>query len=107
MTCCVEPKDAARAADRDQLHLAPLARLKPHGGARRDIKPHAARRVAVKIQRRVGFGKMIVAADLHRPVAGVGDHQGDGVAPVIQGQCRPRRGRFLRGSWACSYRIGL
>ena len=35
--------------------------------------PRAA--AAVERQRRIGFGEMVVAADLDRPVAGVGDGQ--------------------------------
>ncbi len=60
-----------------QCHLAPLPRLEAHRRARGDIEAHAARRVAVKAQRLVGFEEMIMRAHLNGPVAAVGDFQGD------------------------------
>ena len=53
--------------------VARLARLEAHRGAGGDVEPHAARLLAVELQRRIGFEEMIVRADLDRPVAGVGD----------------------------------
>ena len=73
----------APAAIRHQRHFARLAGFEAHRGAGRDIEPLATRGGAVERQRGVGFGEVIVAADLDRPVAGVGDGQrGAGKAGV-------------------------
>ena len=50
-----------------------------------DVQPPATGGAAVKRQAGVGFGKVVMAADLHRPVAGVGDHQGDRGGAGVQG----------------------
>ena len=42
-------------------------------------------RGAVEVERRVGLGEMVVRADLDRPVAGVGDGEGEGFATLVQG----------------------
>ena len=84
MIAARNPVDHARAAERDQPHLARLARLEPDRGAGGDVEPHPARRRAVEVERRVGLGEMIVRADLHRPVAGVGDGQRDRLAVGVQ-----------------------
>ena len=63
--------DHARAGERDERHAARLARLEAHRGARGDVQPHAACGVAVEVERAVGLGKVVVRADLDRPVAGV------------------------------------
>ena len=39
-----EPEDLARAAERDQLDLARVARLEAHRGAGGDVQPHAVGR---------------------------------------------------------------
>ena len=65
-------------------HLARLAGLEAHGGAGGDVEPHALGALAVEVQRRVGLEEMIVAADLDRPVAGVGDLEGDRVAARVE-----------------------
>ena len=75
MTSPRKPCTTRAAAIRHQRDLARLARFEAHGGAGGDVQPLAARRGAVERQRRVGFGEMVVAADLDRPVAGVGDGQ--------------------------------
>src|SRR5690606_34524860 len=69
----VEPGKLAAAAEFDQCYLLAFARLEPHGGAGRDIEMHAESSRAVEIERRIGLEEMIMAADLHRPVAGIDD----------------------------------
>ena len=72
-----EAVDRALAAIGHEAHLAALARLEAHGGAGRDVEAHAARlRARSNEQRRIGLEEMVVAADLDRPVAGVGDDRG-------------------------------
>ena len=98
--------------------LAALAGLEPYSGARSDIETHPMRGLAVEIERAVGFGKMIVAAHLHGPVAGIGHHQCDRRGIGVQGQCA-LCGKDLSGDHVASpvsvrrprltpaYRIGL
>src|SRR5690606_25423241 len=75
-----EAIDLAIAGDFDELDIPRLARLEPDGSARGDIetKPLDAR--AIEGQGRVGFEKMVMAADLDRPVAGIGDSEGHRLA---------------------------
>ena len=65
-------------------HGARLAGLEAHGGAGGDVEPHALGALAVELQRLVGLEEMIVAADLDRPVAGVGDLDGDRIAALVE-----------------------
>src|SRR3984885_15011479 len=67
--------DGALSRQRDQMHLAGLARFEAHGGAGRDIEPHAAGFLAIEFQRRIGLEEMIVRADLDRAVTGIGDRE--------------------------------
>jgi hypothetical protein len=48
-----------------------------------DVEAHAAGGGAVEAQRRVGLEEVVVAAHLDRPVAGVGDAQGDRRRPAF------------------------
>src|SRR5215208_7638076 len=59
-----KPIDDAFSGERHQFHLACLSWLEPHRGAGGDVEPHAARLLAVELQRRVGLEEMIVRADL-------------------------------------------
>src|SRR5436309_16140862 len=79
-----EPNDAASAGIGDELDLARLSRFETHGRAGRDIETTAARIVAVEGERRVGLEKMVVGANLDRPVAGVRDGERDARSPGIQ-----------------------
>src|SRR6185503_8969380 len=79
-----EPIDRPLAGERDERHVARLAGLEAHGGARRDVEPHAARSFPVELQRRVGLEEMVVRPDLNRPVAGIGDAQCYGLAAGVQ-----------------------
>src|SRR5580693_7832541 len=67
--------DGALAGERDELHVAGLPRLEAHRGAGRDVEPHAARFLAVELQRRIGLEEMVVRADLDRTVATIGDRE--------------------------------
>src|SRR3546814_1215306 len=75
-----ESDHGTAAAIGDQRHLAALPRLEPHRRARRDIEALAVCRLPVEQQGGVGLREMIVAADLDRPVAAIGD-----------GDCRHRQ----------------
>src|SRR6185312_17004413 len=57
---------------RHQADLARLARLEADGGAGGNIEPHAAGFRTLELQGVVGLKKMVVRADLDRPVPGVG-----------------------------------
>jgi hypothetical protein len=66
-----EADDPSRTAEWHKLDGAGLAWLKPDSGSSGNIEPHAACSYSVKVQRRVGFSEVIMAANLDRPVAGV------------------------------------
>src|SRR5258708_8621086 len=63
-------------------HGARLAGLEAHGGAGGDVEAHTLGPLAVEPESLVGLEEMIVAANLDRPVAGVGDLQRDRVAAL-------------------------
>src|SRR5689334_15702706 len=67
----VEAVDDAQPTVLDEPHRALLARLEADRGARRDVEAIAARRLALEQQRGVRLVKVIMRADLHRPVAAV------------------------------------
>ena len=66
------------------MHGPRLARLEAHGSAGGDVETEAARRFAIKVQPGIGFVKVIVRADLDRPVTGVGDDQRDRRAAGVE-----------------------
>ncbi len=70
----VVPVHGAAAAECHQRHFLFFARLKADRGAGCNIQAHAVSRCAVEIERGVHFEEMIVAAHLHRAVAGVAHH---------------------------------
>src|SRR3954468_7109628 len=80
----VEPVDGPRARVGNERDVARLPRLEPHRRPGRDVEPHAARLAAVEAQGLVGLEEVVVRADLDRPVAGVGDLEGDGRAALVQ-----------------------
>src|SRR5262249_20759306 len=79
-----ETVDRALARERNQSDLARLARLKAHRRSGGDVEPHAARLLAVELQRRVGLEKLVVRADLDRPIAGIGHRQRQRLAAGIE-----------------------
>src|SRR5690606_19825326 len=76
--------DAARARQWHETHLACLAGLEAYGGTGGDVETHAARHVAVEGKRLVHLVKMIVRADLHRTVTGIGDREDNRLRPGIE-----------------------
>src|ERR1700722_10290060 len=76
--------DGAFSGQRDELHVAGLSRLEAHRGAGRDVEPHAARLLAVELQRRIGLEKLVLGADLDRTVAGIGDRERHRLAAGIE-----------------------
>src|ERR1700690_2937276 len=73
----------ALAGHSDQRDIARLSWLEAHGSPRRDIEPHTARSVAIELQRRIGFEKVVVRTDLDGPIAGIGDGQRDGTTALV------------------------
>src|SRR6056297_3077144 len=80
----VEAPDLALAAVGNEGDLAALAGLEADGRARRDVEPHAAGLVTVEGEGLVGLEEVVVAADLDRPVAGIGDLEGDGGLALVE-----------------------
>ena len=66
-----QPVHLARPAQRNQRDMLGDTGFEPHRGACRNVEPVAVGGGAVEVQRRVGLRQMHMAADLHRPVAGV------------------------------------
>src|SRR5258708_33589039 len=79
-----KPVDHALAGERDERDLARLSRFEAHRGAGGDIKPHAARLLAIEFQCRIGLEEMVVRADLNRPVPPIGDRQRHRLAAGIE-----------------------
>src|SRR3954465_6089337 len=82
----VAPKavDRLLPRQRHQLHVAGLAGLEAHRRAGGDVEAHAARLLAVELQRRVGLEEMVMRADLDRPVAAVGDGERHRLAAGVE-----------------------
>jgi len=68
----------------DQRHLAALTRLEADRGAGGHVEAMAAGLVAIEDECRIGFGEMVVGADLDGAVAGIGDIDGDPLAPLAE-----------------------
>src|ERR1700722_8879469 len=79
-----EAEDLARAGEWNERHVAGLARLEAHRRAGRDVEAHAAGLLALEPQGRIGLEEMVMAADLDRPVARVGDRDRHGLAARIE-----------------------
>ena len=80
----VQAEHFALAAERDELDLARVARLEAHGGAGRDVQPHAVRRRAIEGEPAVHLEEMTVRSDLHRTIAAVADRDATRRAPRVQ-----------------------
>ena len=65
----IESEYPSRAADRDQRNFTRLPRFESDSGAWSDVQAQAVGNSAVKHQRRIGFGEMVVRAHLDRTVA--------------------------------------
>ncbi len=92
----IEAEDPARPGDRHELDLAGLAGLEADRRAGRNVEPAAAGRGAIERERRVGLEEVVVRADLHRTVAGVGDRERDRLAARVQGDLAVARDDFAR-----------
>ncbi|KPW91216.1 Uncharacterized protein ALO75_05351 [Pseudomonas syringae pv. coryli] len=79
-----EAVDVASSAKLHQLHFAQLAGFEAHRRACGNIQVHAEGTFTREIQRLVDLEKVIVTADLHRPVAGIDRAQGGGRAVAIE-----------------------
>jgi len=75
----------ARPAIGDKPDLAALTGFKPHRSTGGDIQPHPMGGSAVKAEAGICLGKVVMRPDLHRTVAGIGDHQRHSLGPDIQG----------------------
>ena len=83
------PRMTPRARDRDERDGSRLAGLEAHGGAGRDVEAHAVGGAAVEVERAVRFDEVIVAADLDRTIAAVGDRRAATVlAALVRARCR-------------------
>src|SRR4051812_45981030 len=80
----IEARHLSLTADRDQFHLARVARLEPDGRAGSDVEPHAVSALAIESQPAVHFEKMTMRSDLHRPIASIGDLNAAGRAAGVQ-----------------------
>src|SRR6516165_3305087 len=76
--------DGARSGERHEIDVARLPGLETNRRSRWNIEPHAARFLAIELQRRVGFEKMVMGSDLNRPVAGVRDGERKALAAFVQ-----------------------
>src|SRR5258708_1144905 len=79
-----ETVDFALPGERNEGPAPGLARLEAHRRAGRNVEAHAARLLALEFQRRIGLEEMVVAADLDRPVARIGDRDRHGLAARIE-----------------------
>src|SRR5258708_34367399 len=65
------PKDPPRTTEVYQRNFFLFSGLKAHGGAGGNVQSHPARRLPIEHESAINFKKVIVAADLNRPIAGV------------------------------------
>ena len=70
----VKAKDTPRPTNGDQLHFAALPRLKPNGSAGGNVEPVSMGCRAIKCERGIGLGEMIVTANLHGAIARICHH---------------------------------
>src|SRR5436309_1568691 len=80
----IEPAHVAVPSNRRQLHLARVARLEPHGRARRNVQPHPVRGLAIECEAAVHLEEMAVRSDLNRPIAAVAYFDAPRLASGIQ-----------------------
>src|SRR6185369_17943829 len=77
-------QDLPIAGERDQRDVARLSGFEPHCGAGSDIEAHATGLLALELQGRVGFEKMVMRANLNWSVAAVGDGNRHSLASRIE-----------------------
>src|SRR5215510_1952227 len=92
----VEPIKQARALVGDQANFAGEARLEAHSCSRRNVQAIPKRSLSIKSEGRVGLSEMIMAADLNRSVACVGDTERYGRPILVQDDLASRRKNLAR-----------
>src|SRR5262245_19276745 len=80
----VEAMNQALALIGDQRYFTRQARLEAHGRSRRNVETIPEGSPSIEGESRIGLGEMIMAADLNRPVARVGDDESDGGSVLVQ-----------------------
>ena len=65
------PKDPPRTPEVYQRNFFLFSGLKAHGRAGRNVQSHPSRRLPIEPESTIDLKKVIVAADLNRPIAGV------------------------------------
>ena len=78
-----QPGDDPRSSDRDQLDLLHGTGLESDRATGEHVQPAAPGGLAVKVQGRVGFGEVVVGADLDGTISGVDHPQRDDVMEGI------------------------
>src|SRR5262249_25530164 len=74
----------SRACVWDQRNFTTLAGLETHSGSRGNVQPISEHSLAIKLECRVGLGKVIMTANLDRPVARVGDSKRDSNSILVE-----------------------
>src|SRR5262245_5723936 len=92
----VEAKNQARAPVGDQANFAGEARLEAHRRSRRNVQAIPKGSLSIKSESPVGLSKMIMASDLDRSVACVGDSKRDGCSILVQDNLASRRKNLAR-----------
>src|ERR1041385_2458107 len=73
------------AGDLDKVYGFRFARFEPHRRSSRDIEPHSVSLATIETERGGGLNKMIMAADLHRPIPKIRHFQFDRRPVRVQG----------------------
>jgi hypothetical protein len=89
--------------ERDERHLAAVARLEADGIAGGDVQAKTAGLGAIEFQRAVDLVKMKMAADLDGPVTGIGDDEAHFFQADVGLKWRRVRGR---ANFSGYHRIG-
>src|SRR5262249_37940198 len=80
----VVTKYPTRTTEVDQRNFFLFSRLKAHGGTGGNVQPHASRYCPNECERAIDFKKVIVAADLDRPITRVLNHNGQDTTSQIR-----------------------
>jgi hypothetical protein len=102
----VHANDPAGAADGDELDITGVAGLEANGRARSDVETHAIGRGTIEQKRAVHFEEVAVGADLHRPIAAIGDGQANGRSSLVDLDVTIRQEILARDHTTILYRIG-
>ena len=80
----LEAIDLARTPQRHEGDVPPLPRLEANRSAGGNVEPHSPGFLAIEAKRRVGLEKVVMAADLDRPIAGAGDLQRHSLRALVE-----------------------